>query len=275
MIHGLDTGFLVAAAVREHADHDAAHDTLTRLLSAGIVIAIAPQVLAEFIHIVTDHRRFARPLDVAAARQLAERWWTAREAVRVFPDDAATRQFLAWLQQFSLGRKRLLDTLLAAIYQRAGISSLLTTNPADFRLLGFHLHHAQDIGHESLIRAARGDQPVPNSRYGRPLHSSHPLCPTSERVGTIPGRDRRASQTDRDGRRSRRVVTIESDPGRPRGALNAPTADVEREAVRESIRRDRPYGADGWVRGTARCLGLEWSLRPHGSPRSGSVSEIH
>jgi predicted nucleic acid-binding protein len=136
MIHGLDTGFLVAAEVREHADHAAARNTLARLLSAGDLIAIAPQVLAEFIHIVTDPRRFAQPLDMIAARQLAEQWWTAREVVRVFPDDAATRQFLAWLHQFSLGRKRLLDTLLAATYRQAGIQSLLTTNQADFTVLG-------------------------------------------------------------------------------------------------------------------------------------------
>jgi hypothetical protein len=56
--------------------------------------------------------------------------------VRVFPDDAATRQFLAWLQQFSLGRKRLLDTLLAATYRQAGIQSLLTTNQVDFLVFG-------------------------------------------------------------------------------------------------------------------------------------------
>jgi predicted nucleic acid-binding protein len=136
MIHGLDTGFLVAAEVKEHADHAAARDQLARLLPAGGLIGIAPQVLAEFIHIVTDPRRFAQPLDMTAARQLAEQWWTAREVVRVFPDDAATRQFLAWLQQFSLGRKRLLDTLLAATYRQAGIQSLLTTNQADFTVFG-------------------------------------------------------------------------------------------------------------------------------------------
>ena len=66
---------------------------------------------------------------MTAARQLAEQWGTAREVVRVFPDDAAPRPFLAWLQQFSPGRKRLVDTLLAATYQQAGIPSLLTTNP--------------------------------------------------------------------------------------------------------------------------------------------------
>jgi predicted nucleic acid-binding protein len=122
--------------VTEHAEHAAARDTLARLLSAGDLIAVAPQVLAEFIHIVTDPRRFAQPLDTTAARQLAEQWWTAQETVRVFPDDAAISQFLAWLQQFSLGRKRLLDTLLAATYHQAGIQSLLTTNEADFLLFG-------------------------------------------------------------------------------------------------------------------------------------------
>ena len=49
MIHGLDTGFLVAAEVREHAEHAGARVTLAQVLAAGDVIAIAPQVLAEFI----------------------------------------------------------------------------------------------------------------------------------------------------------------------------------------------------------------------------------
>ncbi len=136
MTHGLDTGFMVAAEVPEHAQHAAARSTLTRLLKAGDLIAVAPQVLAEFIHVITDPRRFTRALDMTAACQLAEQWWTARETVRVFDDDGATRQFFVWLQQFSLGRKRLLDTLLAATYSQAGIHSLLTTNPADFTVLG-------------------------------------------------------------------------------------------------------------------------------------------
>jgi predicted nucleic acid-binding protein len=136
MIHGLDTGFFVAAEVAEHGEHTAARHTLTRLLSAGDRVAIAPQVLAEFIHIVTDPRRFTHPLDMATASALAERWWTATNVVQVFPDAAATSQFLAWLQQLSLGRKRLLDMLLAATYRQAGIQSLLTTNAADFAVFG-------------------------------------------------------------------------------------------------------------------------------------------
>jgi predicted nucleic acid-binding protein len=136
MRHGLDTSFLVAAEVAEHAEHTDAKATLARLLSAGDQIALAPQVLAEFIHIVTDTRRFKHPLDIAAARQLAEQWWTAHEVIQVFPDAGATQLFLDWLKQFSLGRKRLLDTLLAATYRQNGIQSLLTTNPTDFSLFG-------------------------------------------------------------------------------------------------------------------------------------------
>lgn len=136
MIHGLDTGFLVAAEISEHPGHADARATFARLLTAGDVIALAPQVLAEFIHVVTDPRRFEKPLAMAAARRLAEQWWTAREVVHVFPDDKATRLFLAWLDEFSLGRKRLLDTLLAATYRQAGIESILTTNRSDFQVFG-------------------------------------------------------------------------------------------------------------------------------------------
>lgn len=134
MIHGLDTGFLVAAEMSEHPEHAATRDTLARLIGAGDVVGIAPQVLAEFIHVVTDSRRFSQPQDIASARQLAEQWWTARDVVQVFANDAATRQFLSWHSQHSLGRKRLLDTLLAATYFHAGITSLLTTNPNDFQI---------------------------------------------------------------------------------------------------------------------------------------------
>lgn len=56
--------------------------------------------------------------------------------MQVFPDNRAVRQFLDWLRKFTLGRKRLLDTLLAATYLQAGIRSILTTNQADFQVFG-------------------------------------------------------------------------------------------------------------------------------------------
>ena len=73
MIHGLDTGFLVAAEVREHAEHAGARVTLAQVLSAGDVIAIAPQVLAEFIHGMTPPARVSEPCSASAGRSACYR----------------------------------------------------------------------------------------------------------------------------------------------------------------------------------------------------------
>lgn len=136
MIHGLDTGFLVATAVAEHTHHSTARLILTELIAAGDRIAIAPQVLAEFVHVVTDPRRFSIPLNMETACSIAGQWWTATEVEHVFPIDPTAQQFFQWLNQFLLGRKRLLDTLLAATYHQAGITSILTTNAPDFNVFG-------------------------------------------------------------------------------------------------------------------------------------------
>lgn len=136
MNHGIDTGFLVAAEVVEHASHQAARAKIAGLVAAGDGFALAPQVLAEFIHVVTDAKRFTVPLSMDAARDLAQKWWTAHEVTHVVPGDAAIAQFFVWHRGLGLGRKRLLDTLLAATYRSAGINSLLTTNANDFAILG-------------------------------------------------------------------------------------------------------------------------------------------
>jgi predicted nucleic acid-binding protein len=137
MIHGLDTGFLVAAEVRERVAHAAdARATLAQVLSAGDVIAVAPKVLAEFIDVVTDPRRFIQPLAVNAACHVAEQWSTSNDVVQAIPNPGVVRQFFKWMRQLSLGCKRMLDTVLAAIYREAGIQSLVTTDRSDFLVFG-------------------------------------------------------------------------------------------------------------------------------------------
>lgn len=72
MIHGIDTGFLIAAELIEHSAHQDARNIVARILSSGDQIAIAPQVLAEFMHVATDARRFANPFSTAVAIQTAD-----------------------------------------------------------------------------------------------------------------------------------------------------------------------------------------------------------
>ncbi len=136
MTHGIDTDFLVAVEVSEHPFHLRADALLSELLAKGHELAVAPQTLAEFIHIVTDGKRMPRPLGVAEAIHRANHWWQAAEVVRVFPTTEATTDFLSWLQLHGLGRKRLLDTLLAATFHRAGVRHIITNNEKDYRLFG-------------------------------------------------------------------------------------------------------------------------------------------
>jgi hypothetical protein len=48
--------------------------------------------------------------------------------------DASLAQTLEWMRRHKLGRKRILDTHLAAVLYTNGATRLLTSNPADFAL---------------------------------------------------------------------------------------------------------------------------------------------
>lgn len=133
---GIDTTFLVQATVREHPDHAGAQAELDRRLAAGDVLVMAPQVVAEFVHIVTDAKRFERPLTVSVALDKARAWWDAKETEHVSPTPESVGQFWHWMHDFQLGRKRLLDTLLAATYSSHQVHTILSSNARDFSTFG-------------------------------------------------------------------------------------------------------------------------------------------
>jgi predicted nucleic acid-binding protein len=134
MIHGIDTSLLVAAELVAHSKHEPSRAMVQQMAQSGENMAVAPQVLAEFVHAVTDSRRCKVPLTVPTALQRADEIWNAATVVQVFPDATAVSQFFDWMRQHRLGRKRLLDTLLAATYWSAGVRSIATLNRADFDL---------------------------------------------------------------------------------------------------------------------------------------------
>lgn len=138
MIHGIDTTFLVQVEVREVPGHEEVRGCLNEALLSRYPqpLALAPQVLTEFVHVVTDPRRFVSPLSMEEALEKARGWWEASEVKQVYPSLDSTRLGLLWLRQHRLGRKRLLDTQLAATYYAAGVNSLLTLNMSDFDIFG-------------------------------------------------------------------------------------------------------------------------------------------
>ena len=134
---GLDTTFLVQVEIQEADGHGAALELLRReIVGRDREAGLAPQVLSEFIHVVTDGRRFERPLSMAQALAKAGFWWQATEVERIVPDEQVAGQFLAWMREHGLGRKRLLDTLLAATYYRRGVTRIISSSARDYRVFG-------------------------------------------------------------------------------------------------------------------------------------------
>jgi len=136
MTHAIDTDFLVALEIRDHIFHKPADALLNRLLDGGHELAVAPQILAEFVHVVTDAKRMKEPLSMDDALARAECWWQAREVLRIYPDGDTVTTWISWLRDHRLGRKRLLDTLLAATCASHGIANIISNNGADFQVFG-------------------------------------------------------------------------------------------------------------------------------------------
>jgi predicted nucleic acid-binding protein len=134
---GIDTSFLIALQNADHRLHFPAQKAVEEHRGEGF--AIAPQVVSEFVHVVTDPNRFPAPATMMAALGAAMAWWDSKEAQLVVPDKDALQLFNDWMRELLLGRKQVLDTLLAATYKCAGISLIASTNFRDFgRYPGIH-----------------------------------------------------------------------------------------------------------------------------------------
>jgi predicted nucleic acid-binding protein len=108
MLAGIDTDFLVALTIREHDAHRSA---------------------------VAFRDRYC------AAVEKALRWTEAREVTVIALDVDSLRLFSAMMIERRFGRKRILDTMLAAACLEAGIHDLITGNAEHFRnFAGLKVH---------------------------------------------------------------------------------------------------------------------------------------
>jgi len=131
---GLDCNILVQLAF---ADHPANLKTLSIVhseISHGSMLVFPSLVVNEFLHVATDARRFFPPLTMTEALNWMEEFLRNPMVSLLESTKASTDQTLVWMRQFNLGRKRILDTHLAAVLHTAGVRRLLTSNPADFAI---------------------------------------------------------------------------------------------------------------------------------------------
>jgi predicted nucleic acid-binding protein len=113
VILGVDTDVLVAWAMSGTVRHTTARKLFEEhAQSRGGWLGLTAQVLHEFLHVVTDPRRFERPLDMPSALRMVHALWEAEETVRILPVVETVPRTVELMARFQLGRKRILDPSL-------------------------------------------------------------------------------------------------------------------------------------------------------------------
>jgi len=131
---GLDCNILVQLAMADHPAHQKSLVAVQAEIDRGETLVFPPMVGTEFLHIVTDERRFKPPLTMAEATQWLDDFASEPSVNVIIASPASLTLTTAWIHTHNLGRKRILDTHLAAILHSHRISRLLTSNPSDFAL---------------------------------------------------------------------------------------------------------------------------------------------
>lgn len=135
MKRGLDTNVLIYAHMPELPDHARVRSFLLgQLADEGVTLVITPAILHEFVHIVTDGRRFEPPVSMADALGVARVYLDHTNVECLSIDRLTVAGAFALIERHQLGRKRIADTLFAACLLGHEVRELITCNPDDFRV---------------------------------------------------------------------------------------------------------------------------------------------
>lgn len=138
MILGIDTDILVTWVMRGTPLHTAVRRFFeSEIHDRSGLLGLTPQVVQEFLHVVTDSRRFEHPLTMPEALRVCRSLASSQEVQWILPSPEVLPRTLDLLERLQLGRKRILDTALAATLECAGIQRLMTLNRRDYEIFPF------------------------------------------------------------------------------------------------------------------------------------------
>lgn len=130
----LDTTFLIDLYWLDSPRHEKAVSYYKRLSTQDEKIIIYYYCFNEFLHVITDSRRFTSPFSMAEALEIVDTWCNLENINVVYPFEKSFAMAKAWLSLYDLGRNRLNDTNMAACYAQSGASRIVTANPDDFTI---------------------------------------------------------------------------------------------------------------------------------------------
>ena len=133
MRRALDTNVLVYATIPAFPEHeDVRRYLLSQLRQPEVRLAVTPNILHEFVHVTTDGRRFDPSLKMSEALEVARRFLNGRNIECLSITAAHLQRAIEMLEKYSLGRKRIADTLMAATLLDNDVPEIITCNSKDF-----------------------------------------------------------------------------------------------------------------------------------------------
>lgn len=134
----VDTNILIAAHLPKLPDHQQARRAIERHLLIGSgQLVLTTMILHEFLHVITDARRFQNPPPMEEALHVTRSYCGKSNVAIYSPDVLDFEEALNLMSQHRLGRNRIADTVLAATLKRHGVDTLWTKNKADFAVFDF------------------------------------------------------------------------------------------------------------------------------------------
>ncbi len=132
---GLDTCFLVDLYWQDSPRNKNARAILSKLANdPDIKIGIYYNCFNEFMHVITDSKRFEHPFSVKEAVEVIDFWCDIDKVKVLYPDDSSFKRTLAYMNMYKLGRNRINDTQMASCYILNNVTSIITANPKDFEI---------------------------------------------------------------------------------------------------------------------------------------------
>jgi predicted nucleic acid-binding protein len=134
MRRGVDTNVLIYTHIELPQYELVRGYLLDQLAHDEVTLVVTPVILHEFVHVVTDARRFSPPVAMPDALAIARGYLDSTNVECLSVDERAIVSAFDLLERHQLGRKRIADTLFAASLLNQGVRELITCNVADFQI---------------------------------------------------------------------------------------------------------------------------------------------
>ena len=133
---GIDTCFLIDLYWQNSPRNKNARDLYSKLAKDNSCqLAIYYNCFNEFLHVITNSRRFENPFTIKEALAVIDFWCDLENVTVLYPSDSSFKRAVTWMSIYSIGRNRINDTQMAACYAPQGVSKIITANPKDFEIL--------------------------------------------------------------------------------------------------------------------------------------------